>query len=83
MKAALIHEFGDFDVLKYEEINTPTPKPGHILIKILATGINRFDHYIREGSIAPELPFPHILGSDAAGEVAELGEGVKNLALLI
>ena len=36
----------------------------------------RVDHYIREGSIAPELPFPHILGGDGAGEVAELGEGV-------
>jgi len=47
------------------------------LIKVLASGINRFDHYIREGSVVPELPFPHILGADAAGEVAELGEGVS------
>ena len=76
MKASLIREFGDFEVLKYEDIDTPTPDPGHILIKVLASGINRFDHYIREGSVTPELPFPHILGADAAGEVAELGEGV-------
>jgi len=78
MKAVVIHEFGGVDVLKFEDIDTPTPMPGHVLIKILATGVNRFDHYIREGSVAPELPFPHILGSDAAGEVAELGEGVVN-----
>jgi len=77
MKAAVIHGFGDFDVLQYEEIDRPKPKPGHILIKVLASGINRLDHYIREGSVAPELPFPHILGADAAGEVAELGEGVS------
>ena len=76
MKAATIREFGDVEVLKYEDIETPKPKAGHILIKVLAAGINRFDHYIREGSVAPALPFPHILGADAAGEVAELGEGV-------
>ncbi len=76
MKAAVIHEFGDFKVLRYENIETPKPKAGHILIKVLAAGVNRFDHYIREGSVVPELPFPHILGADAAGEVAELGEGV-------
>jgi len=81
MKAIVIHEFGDFDVLKYEDIATPKPKAGHILIKVLAVGVNRLDHYIREGSIAPELPFPHILGSDAAGEVAELGEGVNDFEI--
>ena len=81
MKAAVIHEFGDIDVLKYEDIETPKTKPGHILIKVLAAGINRLDHYIREGSIVPELPFPHILGADAAGEIAELGEGVTDLQI--
>ena len=76
MKASVIHEFGDVDVLQYEEIEAPKPKPGHILIKVLAAGINRLDHYMREGSLVPEAAFPHILGSDAAGEVAALGEGV-------
>ena len=77
MKAAAIHEFGDFDVLKYEDVPTPKPKAGYILVKVLATGVDRLDHYIREGSVVPELPFPHVLGADAAGEVAELGEGVS------
>lgn len=79
MKASVIRQFGDVDVLQYEEVDTLTPSPGHILIKVLAAGINRLDHYIREGSIVPKLPFPHILGADAVGEVAELGDGVTNV----
>ncbi len=81
MKAAVIRKFGGFDVLKYEDIETPTPKPRHVLIKVLAAGVNRFDHYIREGSVVPKLPFPHILGADAAGEVAALGEGVTGFEI--
>ena len=42
MKAAVIHEFGDFDVLKQEDIELPSPKPGHVLIKVLAAGVERF-----------------------------------------
>lgn len=77
MKAAVINQFGDTDVLKFEDIAVPSPKPGHILIKVLAAGTNRLEHYLREGSVVPELPFPHILGADAAGEVARLGQGVE------
>jgi len=79
MKAAIIHEFGDFDVLKYEEVPTPEPRSGHVLVKVLAAGVNRLDHYLREGSVVPELPFPHILGADAAGEVAALGDGAEGI----
>ncbi len=81
MKAAVIREFGDADVLRYEDIATPKPKPGHILIKVLAAGVNRLDHYIREGSVVPELAFPHVLGADAAGEVAELGADVTGFEI--
>ena len=76
MKAATINKFGDYEELRVEEIPTPEARPGHVLIKILAAGVNRLDHYIREGSIVPELPFPFILGADAAGTVAGIGEGV-------
>jgi len=81
MKAAVIKEFGDFDVLKYEDIDAPEPQAGHLLIKVLAAGVNRLDHYIRQGTVVPELSFPHILGADAAGEVAELGEGVTGFKI--
>ena len=81
MKAAVMHEFGDVDVLKYEDIPTPKPKPGNIVIKVLAAGINRLDHYLREGTVTQSITFPHILGSDAAGEVAELGAGVTGFEI--
>lgn len=79
MKAAVLRQFGAPEVLRYEEIGTPKPKPGHILIKVLAAGLNRLDHYLREGSVMPNLPLPHILGVDAVGEVVDLGEDVTNV----
>ncbi len=81
MKATVIHGFGDFDKLEFVDIKRPNPKPGYVLVKVLATGVNLLDHYIREGSIISELPFPHILGADAAGEIAEIGEGVGSLEI--
>ncbi len=81
MKAAVIHQFGDFDVFKYEDIATPKPKPGNVLVKILAAGVNRLDHYLREGSVVPDFPFPHILGADAAGEVFRPGKNVTGFEI--
>ena len=78
MKASVIKSFGGFDAFEYQDIEKPSPKSGNVLVKVLATGVNLLDHFIREGSIVPELPFPHILGADAAGEVAELGDGVTD-----
>ena len=81
MKAAVIRGFGGYDVLEYEDVSIPTPRPGNVLIRVLAAGINRLDHYIREGGVVPKLSFPHILGADAAGEIAALGEGVAEFEL--
>ena len=81
MKAAVIHQFGYFDVLNVEDIATPKPKPGNVLVKILAAGVNRLDHYLREGSVVPDFPFPHILGADAAGEVFRPGKGVTDFEI--
>ena len=41
MKASTIRQFGDFDVMKFEDIPTPKPKRGNVLVKILAAGVNR------------------------------------------
>ncbi|MGS1108636.1 quinone oxidoreductase family protein [Achromobacter anxifer] len=76
MQAAIIRAFGGPEQIRLEEIPTPKPGPGAVLVKVLAIGTNRLDHYVRLGHIAPDLAFPHILGSDAVGEIVELGAGV-------
>ena len=75
MKAAVLREFGAPEVLRLEDLPIPEVKPGHVLIKILAAGTNRLEDYLRAGSVV-QLTFPHVLGSDAAGEVAAVGKGV-------
>ncbi len=80
MKASIFHEFGDAGVLSLEEVETPQPKPGHVVVKVLAAGVNRLDHYLREGSVTRDIALPHVLGADAAGEIAEIGAGVDGFS---
>ncbi|MGB4106476.1 MAG: quinone oxidoreductase [Alphaproteobacteria bacterium] len=75
--AIRIHETGGPDVLKYEEITVPPPGPGEILIRHTAIGLNFIDIYHRSG-LYP-LPLPFIPGTEAAGVVEALGEGVTAL----
>lgn len=79
MKAAAFRRFGGPEVLEYLDLPTPEPRAGNVLVKVLASGVNRLEHYLREGSVLPDLKLPHVLGSDAAGEVAAVGAGVKTL----
>ena len=81
MKAVVIRGFGGPDVLELTEVPLAEPRPRHLLIKVNAAGLNRFDHYIRQGEIAPELPWPHILGADASGEVAAIGAGITGFEI--
>ncbi|MGL5851684.1 MAG: quinone oxidoreductase family protein [Phycicoccus sp.] len=81
MKAAVLREFGGPEVLKLEDVATPEPGPGQLVLKVLASGTNRLEHYLREGTVTRELALPHVLGSDAAGEVAVVGEGVTGFTV--
>lgn len=76
MKASIMRAFGDPGVLALEDVARPEPKAGEVLIRVLASGINRLDHYLREGSVTRDLKLPHVLGSDAAGIIEAIGEGV-------
>jgi zinc-binding alcohol dehydrogenase/oxidoreductase len=59
----------------WKEVDKPTLAPGEVLVKIKAAGLNRRDYWISIGKYAG-LKYPVILGSDGAGLVAEVGEGV-------
>ncbi|PLX78469.1 MAG: NADPH:quinone oxidoreductase [Desulfuromonas sp.] len=78
MKAVLMEEFGGVDVLNIGEVEAPKPKQGEVLIKVVATSINRPDLVQREGKYPPPPGDSDILGLEVAGTVAELGPGVDN-----
>jgi NADPH2:quinone reductase len=81
MKAALMREFGPAGVLKLETVTTPKPQPGNVLIKVLASGINRLEVFLRQGVITRDIALPHVLGSDACGVIADVGRGVTGFSV--
>jgi len=79
MKAILVREFGGPEVLKFEEAPTPKPGAGQVLVRIHAAGVNPYDTYMRSGTYAVKPPLPYTPGSDAAGVIDAVGEGVKKV----
>jgi NADPH2:quinone reductase len=79
VKAIRVHEFGGPKVLRLEEVPTPQPGRGEVLVRIHATGVNPVETYIRAGTYArlPELPYTP--GNDGAGVVEHVGSGVTEL----
>ena len=70
MKAIIIHDAGGPDVLKVEECPVPDVKPGWVLVRVRAFGLNRSELFTRQGH-SPNVQFPRILGIEAVGEIAE------------
>ena len=80
MKAIVIHKFGDPSVLNLEDVPQPTLEAGEIAIKVRAATVNQtLDVALRAGKYARRPPLPHVLGSDAAGEVTAVAPDVKTL----
>ncbi len=79
MKAIRVHQFGGPEVLKLEEVPTPKPAAGQVLVRIHAAGVNPYETYMRAGTYALKPPLPYTPGSDAAGVVEAVGEGVKKV----
>jgi len=77
MRAVAINKNGRPNVLKYVDFRTPLPKNDEVLVKVHATSVNPNDLLYRRGDFIIRKPMPHILGSDLAGEIVEVGEAVK------
>jgi len=74
MKAAVVSRTGGPEVVEVTDRPDPEPGPGELLVDVAAAGVNFIDVYHRTGAYPLELPF--VLGSEAAGTVAAVGEGV-------
>ncbi len=77
MKAIVVKEFGEPEVMKLEEIPVPKPNENQILVRVKAAGVNPVDTYIRSGQYANKPELPYTPGKDAAGIVEETGANVS------
>jgi NADPH2:quinone reductase len=77
MKAIIVRECGGPEALQYDDVAEPKPGPGQAVVQIEAIGVNFIDVYHREGLYPIKPPFSP--GSEAAGVVAAVGEGVDEV----
>lgn len=87
MKAVRQHAFGGPEMLLYEDAPMPDLKPGELLVRVLAAGVNPPDWYLREGYKAlplewrPQVTFPLILGTDISGVVEAVAGDVQGFSV--
>ncbi len=83
MKAVRFHEYGGPDVLHVDDVEAPHAGPGQVRVAVRAAGVNPIDWKIRSGAMAAFMPaeLPRIPGSDAAGVVDEVGDGVTDVSV--
>jgi NADPH2:quinone reductase len=78
MKAIVVREFGEPDVMKIEEVPTPEPTSKQVLVRVKAAGVNPVDTYLRTGIHAHAPKLPYTPGKDAAGIVEAVGPDGSN-----
>lgn len=76
MRAVVVHEFGEPEVLGLEQLPEPTPVPGEVLVRIQAAGVNPFETYVRAGTYSDLPALPYTPGADGAGVRTDTGERV-------
>ncbi|MCX6423256.1 MAG: NAD(P)H-quinone oxidoreductase [Actinobacteria bacterium] len=81
MRAIICTEPGGPEHLKWQEVTTPTPGPGEVLIDVAATAVNRADILQRQGDYAPPPGASQILGLECSGVISELGPGVTTVEI--
>jgi len=79
MRVVALHKHGGPEVLGFEDWPIPEPGPGEVLVRVEAVALNHLDLWVRKGLPGLKLEYPHILGSDVAGEVVALGHGVADI----
>jgi NADPH:quinone reductase-like Zn-dependent oxidoreductase len=79
MRAMVIDGHGGLERLVMKELPDPSPGAGEVLVRVKAVALNRLDIWVRLGWKGLNLPMPHILGSDIAGEVVRAGGEVEGL----
>src|SRR5260370_21954455 len=77
MKVIRVHEFGVPEVLRLEEVPTPQPGPGQVLLRMHAIGVNPVETYIRAGTYAYKPALPYTPGNDGAGVVEQVSADVN------
>jgi len=78
MLAAVVHEHGDLSRIVLEEAwRRPEPGPGWVLLRVRACSLNYHDIFTRRSMPGIKVPLPIVIGSDIAGEISALGEGVQ------
>ncbi|MEJ7842118.1 MAG: NADP-dependent oxidoreductase [Rubrobacter sp.] len=82
-QAVRLDEYGGINVLYVAGVDRPTPAPGQVLVRVKAAGINPGEAAIREGAFDSVWPatFPSGQGSDLAGDIEELGDGVGGFSV--
>lgn len=79
MKAALFRQHGGPDKLSYEDLPIPTIGLDDVLVRVKACALNHLDLWVRQGNPAYPMPLPHVLGSDVAGIVEQVGSNVDSV----
>ena len=79
MKAIVVQEFGGPDVLQIETVPDPIAQAGEVVVKLHAAGVNPVETYQVAGTPPYNGALPFTPGSDGAGEIVEVGEGVERL----
>ena len=79
MKAVRIHEYGGPEVLVYEDVETPSPGPGQVLVSVRAAAVNPIDVAVRSNSFPTPRQPPKTIGSDGAGVVEAVGADVTGV----
>ena len=80
MQAVVLHQFGSATQLQLQSVADPSPGPGELLLRVRACGVCYHDVLNRRGSL-PRTSVPAILGHEVAGEVVEVGPGVRGWAV--